>query len=61
MEQNGRKLSIWRGIAVRNDKQALTTHEGVKFAVYTGVYFGRGEYLNVCAEGTAKERSKNAT
>ena len=24
---------------------------------YTGVYFGRGEYLNVCAEGTAKERT----
>ena len=34
MEQNGRKLSIWRGIAVRNEKQALTTNEGVKLAVY---------------------------
>ena len=59
MEQNGRKLSIWRGIAVRNDKQALTTHEGVKFAVYGRIFRSWRVPLCMCrrhGQGEVKKR-----
>ena len=59
MEQNGRKLSIWRGIAVRNDKQALTTHEGVKFAVYGRIFRSWRGPLCMCrrhGQGEVKKR-----
>ena len=59
MAQNGRKLSIWRGIAVRSEKQALTTHEGVKFAVYGRIFRSWRVPLCMCrrhGQGEVKKR-----
>ena len=53
---------VKRGIAVRSDKRAPSLRMQAYNERYTGVPFGRCEYLDVFFEGTAaRERSENAT